>query len=68
MNDSSTRFARLSTELSFYSFALVGLSSGVSGVILKSLSTYYHVGDAVLGTLFFVSALSYSLSSFCREN
>src|SRR5256886_10442341 len=47
-----SRFARLSIGLSFYSFALVGLSVGVGGVILKSLSTSYHVGDAVLGTLF----------------
>src|SRR5256886_7617942 len=59
-----SRFARLSIGLSFYSFALVGLSVGVGGVILKSLSTSYHVGDAVLGTLFVVFYLSYSLSSF----
>ncbi len=64
MKDLSTGFARLSIGLSFYSFALVGLSVGIGGVILKSLSTYYHVGDAVLGTLFFVLYLSYSLSSF----
>ena len=64
MKDASTRFTRLSIGLSFYSFALVGLNAGAGGVILKSLSTFYHVGDAVLGTLFFVSALSYSLSSF----
>lgn len=64
MKYSSTRVARLPIGLSFYSFALVGLYTGVGGVVLKSLSTYYHVGYSVLGTLFFVSALSYSLSSF----
>jgi fucose permease len=64
MKNSSAGGSRLPIGLAFYSFALVGLNSGVGGVVLKSLSTYYHVGDAVLGTLFFVSALSYSLSSF----
>jgi fucose permease len=64
MKNPSTRFARLSIAVSFYSFALVGMSAGVGGVILKSLSTSYHVGDAVLGTLFVVLYLSYSLSSF----
>ena len=64
MKHPSTRYARLSIALSFYSFALVGLSTGVGSVILKSLSTSYHVGDAVLGTLFFVLYLSYSISSF----
>ena len=64
VKDSPVRFARLSIGLSFYSFALVGLNSGVGGVVLKSLSAYYHVGDAVLGALFFASALSYAFSAF----
>lgn len=64
MKDPSIRFVRLPIGLSFYSFALVGLNSGAGGIILKSLGTYYHVGDAVLGTLFFASALSYALSAF----
>ena len=56
--------ARISIGLAFYSFALVGLSVGVGGVILKSLRTQYHVGDAVLGTLFVVLYLSHSVASF----
>lgn len=64
MKDPSTRWAHLSIVVSFYSFALVGLSVGVGGVILKSLSVSYRVGDAVLGTLFFALYLSYSVSSF----
>jgi fucose permease len=65
MYETSTRFVRLSVGLAFYSFMLVGLSVGAGGVILKSLSTYYHVGDAVLGSLFFVLYLSYALASVC---
>lgn len=53
MKVSSARFSRLPIGLAFYSFALVGLGVGANGVILKSLSTHYHLGDAVLGTLFF---------------
>lgn len=64
MKDSSSRVARLSIGLAFYSFALVGLNVGVNGIILKSLSAHYHIGDAVLGTLFIFSYLSYALASF----
>src|SRR5205085_1312664 len=49
--------------LSFYGFMLVGIAGGVGGVLLPSLGAFYHQGDATLGTLFLVSALSYSISS-----
>ncbi len=42
---------------------LLGLSGGANGVILPSLGTFYHVGDAVLGLLFLVSSIGYFLSA-----
>ncbi len=63
MKDQVIRYPRASIWLSFYGFLLVGLGGGAGGVLLPSLSAFYHVGDAVLGTLFLVSALSYSVSS-----
>jgi fucose permease len=60
-----TRHPRLSIALSFYGFMLVGIAGGVGGVLLPSLGAFYHQGDAMLGTLFLVFALSYSISSVC---
>ncbi|GHO58101.1 MFS transporter [Ktedonobacter robiniae] len=54
---------RFSIWLSFFGFMLVGISSGVSGPILPSLSAYYHVGDATIGLLLLVSPFAYFLSS-----
>jgi fucose permease len=49
--------------LAFFGFVLVGISSGANGVLLPSLSAFYHVGDAVLGLLFLVSSVGYFLSA-----
>jgi fucose permease len=54
---------RLPLAIGFFGFALVGTSGGASGVLLPSLSAFYHVNDAVLGTLFFVSSIGYFLSA-----
>jgi fucose permease len=63
MQTYQTSFPRASIWLSFYGFLLVGLGGGAGGVLLPSLGAFYHQGDAVLGTLFLVSALSYTFSS-----
>jgi MFS family permease len=63
MQTYQTSFPRASIWLSFYGFLLVGLGGGASGVLLPSLGAFYHQGDAVLGTLFLVSALSNTISS-----
>ena len=63
MQTYQTSFPRASIWLSFYGFLLVGLGGGAGGVLLPSLGAFYHQGDAVLGTLFLVSALSYAISS-----
>jgi fucose permease len=54
---------RLPVGLAFFGFALVGMNSGANGVLLPSLSAFYHVGDAVIGLLFLVSSLGYFLSA-----
>ena len=54
---------RLPIGLAFFGFALVGMNSGANGVLLPSLSAFYHVGDAVIGLLFLVSSLGYFLSA-----
>ncbi len=50
--------------LSFYCFALVGISSGVIGVLLPSLSNYYRVDNTTIGLLFLVSSIGYFISAF----
>ena len=59
----TSTFARFSVALAFFGFALVGLNGGANGVLLPSLSAFYHVGDATLGLLFLVSSLGYFLSA-----
>src|SRR5437764_3778158 len=54
---------RLPVSLAFFGFGLVGMNSGANGVLLPSLSAFYHVGDAVIGLLFLVSSLGYFLSA-----
>lgn len=50
--------------LAFFAFALIGLSSGATGVLLPSFGTFYHVDNSVLGLLFFGSTIGYLLSAF----
>ncbi len=50
--------------LAFFCFILIGISSGAPGVLLPSLSTYYHVNNATIGLLFLVSSIGYFLSAF----
>ncbi|HLI06801.1 MAG TPA: MFS transporter [Ktedonobacteraceae bacterium] len=52
-----------SISLAFFGFVLIGISGGANGVLLPSLSNYYHVGDAIIGLLFLVSSLGYFLSA-----
>lgn len=49
--------------VSFFGFVLIGLISGAWGVLLPSLSSYYHVDNSVVGLLFFSSATGYFLSA-----
>src|SRR5436309_874550 len=50
-------------SLAFFGFGLVGLNGGANGVLLPSMSEFYHVGDAIIGMLFLVSSLGYFLSA-----
>ncbi|GAC1363241.1 MAG: MFS transporter [Ktedonobacteraceae bacterium] len=50
--------------LAFFAFALVGMGGGANGVLLPSLSNFYHVDNSVLGLLFFASTVGYLLSAF----
>ncbi len=48
----------------FFGFALVGVSGGVWGVLLPTLSDYYHVDNSIIGLLFVASSIGYFLSAF----
>ena len=61
MSDSTASRPQLSTA--FFGFVLIGVTSGSWGVLLPSLSGYYRVNDAVLGTLFFATSSGYFLSA-----
>jgi len=49
----------------FFGFVLIGVASGAWGVLLPSLSAYYHVNQSVIGLLFFAGATGYFLSALC---
>ena len=63
MKTFSTQSLGAPIGLAFFGFVLIGLNSGANGVLLPSLSAFYHVGDAVIGLLFLVSSLGYFLSA-----
>ena len=50
--------------LAFFGFTLIGAQSGAIGVLIPDLSSFYHVSDAVIGSLFFVSSIGYFISAF----
>jgi fucose permease len=59
----SSRTSHAPMNLAFFGFALIGMNGGANGVLLPSLSAFYHVGDATIGLLFLVSSLGYFLSA-----
>jgi fucose permease len=59
----SSSSLRLPVGFAFFGFALIGMNGGANGVLLPSLSAFYHVGDAVIGLLFLVSSTGYFLSA-----
>jgi fucose permease len=50
--------------VAFFGFALIGANGGAVGVVLPSLSIYYHVDKSVVGLLFLTSSVGYFLSAF----
>ena len=53
----------LSLVVAFFGFVLVGISGGAAGVLLPSLSAFYHVDNAVIGLLFVLFSIGYFLSA-----
>ena len=54
---------RLPVAFAFFGFIVIGINGGANGIILPSLSAFYHVGDATIGLLFLVSSMGYFLSA-----
>ena len=64
MNDlSSPGSPNTSIGLAFSGMIFLGLITGAGGVLLPSLGAFYHVGDATLGSLFFITSVGYCLSA-----
>ncbi len=63
MKETVSPSIRLPISLAFAGFVLIGIGSGANGVLIPSLSTFYSVGDAVIGLLFFVSSFGYFLAA-----
>lgn len=63
MKETVSPTLRLPVGLAFFGFVLSGMNDGVNGVLIPSLSTFYGVGDAVLGLLFFVTSFGYFLAA-----
>ncbi len=63
MKETTSPSLRLPVGLAFLGFVLSGMNDGINGVLLPSLSTFYGVGDAVLGLLFFVASFGYFLAA-----
>lgn len=63
MKTKTSSSLRLPVGFAFFGFVLVGTSGGAYGVLLPSMSAFYHVGDAVIGVLFLVSSIGYFLSA-----
>lgn len=63
MQEPSSSSHRLPVGLAFFGFVLMGMIGGANGILLPSLSSFYGVGDAVIGLLFLASSLGYFLAA-----
>jgi fucose permease len=57
------RYVRSPVILSYATFVLIGISAGVSGVLLPAQMQDYGVGRAAIGVIFFTFSAGYVLSS-----
>lgn len=63
-NTSSSSLFSLPVLFAFFGFILIGISGGASGVLLPSMTAYYHVDNSVIGLLFLVTSIGYFVSAF----